>query len=154
YTKIKKLTSRKNNKLRILACLSESTGINLDVDRSLLEQLPSAETVFLVNPSRDQLFETLWNAEGWDIFYFAGSSASDSDGSNGQISLNPTDTLMANELKNALEKAMGRGLKLAIFNSCDGLGIANQLANFGSLTTIVMRYRIPNEVAYTFLNIF
>ncbi|MEZ2232600.1 CHAT domain-containing protein [Microcoleus sp.] len=154
YTKIKKSTSRKNKKVRILACLGESTGINLDVDRSLLEQLPSAETVFLVNPSRAQLFETLWNAEGWDIFYFAGSSASDSDGSNGQISLNPTDTLMANELKNALEKAMGRGLKLAIFNSCDGLGIANQLANFGSLTTIVMRYRIPNEVAYTFLEHF
>ncbi|MEZ2229282.1 MAG: CHAT domain-containing protein [Microcoleus sp.] len=38
--------------------------------------------------------------------------------------------------------------------TCDGLGIANQLANFGSLTTIVMRYRIPNEVAYTFLEHF
>ncbi len=155
YTKIKKSTSRKNNKVRILACLGESIGIDVEVDRSLLEQLSSgAETVFLVEPSREQLFETLWDAQGWDIFYFAGSSASDSDGSNGQISLNPTDTLMANELKNALEKAMGCGLKLAIFNSCDGLGIANQLANFGSLTTIVMRYRIPNEVAYTFLEHF
>lgn len=150
YTKIKKPTSRKNNKVRILACLGESTGINVDVDRSLLEQLPSAETVFLVNPSRDQLFEFLWEAQGWDIFYFAGFSSSDSDGSNSQISLNPTDTLTANNLKNALERAMGRGLKLAIFNSCDGLGIANQLANFGSLTTIVMRNQISDAVAHIF----
>ncbi|MEK0178447.1 CHAT domain-containing protein [Microcoleus anatoxicus] len=38
--------------------------------------------------------------------------------------------------------------------TCDGLGIANQLANFGSLTTIVMRYMIPDEVAHTFLKHF
>ncbi|WP_377474110.1 MAG: CHAT domain-containing protein [Microcoleus anatoxicus] len=154
YTKIKKSTSRKNNGVRILACLGESTGINVDVDRSLLEQLPSAEIVFLVKPSREELSEILWEAQGWDIFYFAGFSSSDSDGSNSQISLNPTDTLTANDLKNALERAMGRGLKLAIFNSCDGLGIANQLANFGSLTTIVMRDLIPDEVAHKFFKHF
>ncbi|MEZ2277016.1 MAG: CHAT domain-containing protein [Microcoleus sp.] len=150
YTKIKKSTSRKNNKVRILACLGDSTGISVDKDRSLLEQLPSAETVFLVGPSRKQLFDQLWDAQGWDIFYFAGYSASDSDGSNGKIYFNSTDSLTANDLKNALERAMGRGLKLAIFNSCDGLGIANQLATFGSLTTIVMRYMIPDVVAHIF----
>jgi CHAT domain len=154
YTKIKKSTSRKNNKVRILACLGDSTGISVDKDRSLLEQLPSAETVFLVGPSRKQLFDQLWDAQGWDIFYFAGPSASDSDGSNGKIYFNSTDSLTANDLKNALERAMGRGLKLAIFNSCDGLGIANQLATFGSLTTIVMRYMIPDVVAHKFLRYF
>lgn len=153
YTKIKKLTST-TNKVRILACLGECRGISVDKDINLIDQLPSAETVFLVNPSRDQLFERLWEAQGWDIFYFAGFSASDSDGSNGQIYLTPTDSLRANDLKNALERAMGRGLKLAIFNSCDGLGIANQLANFGSLTTIVMPYMIPDAVAHTFLKHF
>jgi CHAT domain len=150
YTKIKKSTSRKNNKVRILACLGESRGISVDKDRSLLEQLPSAETVFLVEPSRAQLYDRLWDAQGWDIFYFAGYSCSNSDGSNGQIYFNSTDSLTANEFKNALERAMGRGLKLAIFNSCDGLGIANQLANFGSLTTIVMRNQISDAVAHIF----
>ncbi|MBE9188603.1 CHAT domain-containing protein [Microcoleus sp. LEGE 07076] len=154
YTKIKKSTSRKNNKVRILACLGQSTGINLDVDRILLKHLPSAETVFLVDPSRDQLFDRLWDGQGWDILYFGGMSSSDSDGSNGRIYFNPTDTLTANELKNALERAMERGLKLAIFNSCDGLGIGNQLAELGSLTTIVMRDPISDVVAHEFFKYF
>ncbi|XZN94268.1 MAG: CHAT domain-containing protein [Microcoleus sp.] len=153
YTKIKKSTST-TNKVRILACLGECRGINVDKDINLIDQLPSAEKVFLVEPSRDQLFERLWDAQGWDIFYFAGFSDSDSDGSNGKIYFNSTDSLTANDLKNALERAMGRGLKLAIFNSCDGLGIANQLANFGSLTTIVMRHIIPDVVAHKFLRYF
>ncbi|TAG87005.1 MAG: CHAT domain-containing protein [Oscillatoriales cyanobacterium] len=157
YTKIKKSTFT-TNKVRILALLGQSRvrgeSINLDVDRSLLEQLSNAETVFLVEPSRDQLFERLWEAQGWDIFYFGGMSSSDSDDSNDRINFNSTDTLKANDLKNALERAMGRGLKLAIFNSCDGLGIGNELANFGSLTTIVMRDQISDAVAHTFLKHF
>lgn len=154
YTKIKKSTST-TNKVRILACLGYSREISVDKDRSLLEQLPSsAEIVFLVNPSCAQLSEILWEAQGWDIFYFAGFSNSDSDGSNGKIYLNSTDTLTANDLKYALERAMGRGLKLAIFNSCNGLGIGNELANFGSLTTIVMRDLISDAVAHTFLKHF
>jgi hypothetical protein len=43
---------------------------------------------------------------------------------------------------------------LAIFNSCDGLGLANQLADLGLPQSIVMREPIPDSVAQVFLTHF
>lgn len=141
------------NKVRILAILGDSTGINVQADKAALEQLPNAEITFLTEPQRKQLNNQLWDQQ-WDILFFAGHSFSEVDGSTGQISINRNEKLSLKNLKNALTKAIGRGLQLAIFNSCDGLGLAQELADLHIPQIIVMRKSVPDLVAQEFLKHF
>lgn len=152
YIRVEKSISPKA-KVRILAILGNSTGINLQKDRVMLEQLPDAEVIFLVEPQRKELNEQLWS-QTWDILFFAGHSSSQLDGDTGQIYINQTDSLSIAELKNALRKAIARGLQLAIFNSCDGLGLARELADLHIPQIIVMREPVPDLVAQEFLQHF
>ena len=55
------------------------------------------------------------------------------------------------ELKYALASAVQRGLTIAIFNSCDGLGLAQALADLHIPQTLVMREPVPDRVAHQFL---
>jgi len=140
--------------VRILAILGDRTGIDVDADRNLLSSLPEdAETVFLVEPKRPELDEQLWDKQGWDILFFAGHSYS-TDGETGHIYINSTDSLTITQLRNALKKAIERGLQLAIFNSCDGLGLAQQLDDLHIPQIIVMRLPVPDRVAQEFLKHF
>lgn len=139
-------------KVRILAVLGNRTGIDTEADRHLLEQLSAtSEVVFLVEPRRQELNQQLWDAQGWDILFFAGHSASQPDGTTGQIAINPTDRLGLGDLKHALAHAIAQGLQLAIFNSCDGLGLARDLATLHIPQMIVMREPVPDLVAQAFL---
>ena len=70
------------------------------------------------------------------------------------IHLNPTESVTLSDLSQAVKAAIGRGLKLAIFNCCSGLGLAASLAAFDLPTAIVMREAIPNRVAQDFLQTF
>jgi CHASE2 domain-containing sensor protein len=137
-------------KVKILAILGDSCGIDVDRDRALLEQLPHAEIQVLVEPTRSQLSEQLWVA-GWDILFFAGHSSSQGQG---EIQINPTTTLTIEQLKYGLREAIAQGLKLAIFNSCDGLGLARDLAELQIPQVIVMREPVPDRVAQNFLTHF
>jgi hypothetical protein len=149
-------------KVRILAILGDSsppnpqTGfrLNLNADMSFFERLPDAEIVPLVEPKRHEFNETLWDKKGWDILFFAGHSSSHPDGTTGQMDLNPDEFLTIEDLKYALKKAIERGLQLAIFNSCDGLGLAKDLAELNIPQIIVMREPIPDKVAHKFLEYF
>jgi CHASE2 domain-containing sensor protein len=140
------------SKIRILAILGNSQGIDIQADRDLLANLPDAEVTFLVEPDRKALTDKLWE-QPWDIFFFAGHSTSQTDGS-GQMHLNPTDSLTIRQLKFALKRAVEQGLKLAIFNSCDGLGLARELADLQIPEVIVMREPVPDRVAQEFLKYF
>ena len=142
---------RSRDRVRILAILGNSQGIDVQQDRAVLEQLPDAEVVFLVEPQRQQLDQCLWDQQGWDMLFFAGHSVSQANGSTGELSLNPTDSLTIAQLKNALRAAIAQGLKLAIFNSCDGLGLAAALADLNLPQLIVMREPVPDPVAQAFL---
>ncbi|MHC5597349.1 MAG: CHASE2 domain-containing protein, partial [Nostoc sp.] len=51
-------------------------------------------------------------------------------------------------------KAIENGLQLAIFNSCDGLGLARELADLQIPQIIVMREPVPDQVAKEFLKYF
>ena len=62
--------------------------------------------------------------------------------------------LTIKELKYALTKAIERGLQLAIFNSCDGLGLARELADLHIPQMIVMKEPVPDKVAQEFLKYF
>ncbi|HIK04668.1 MAG TPA: CHASE2 domain-containing protein [Trichormus sp. M33_DOE_039] len=152
YERIKPLTKNYTNKVRILAVLGNSEGIDIEQDRALLQKLPNAKTIFLVEPSRQEFDQWLWHQDGWDILFFAGHSQS--DGNTGLIHINQSTSLKIGELKNALKYAITRGLRLAIFNSCDGLGLANQLTQWHIPQIIVMRENVPDVVAQSFLRHF
>ena len=139
--------------IKILAILGNSEGINTKVDRALLEQLPNAKSKFLVEPQLQEINNHLWQ-ENWDILFFAGHSSSQEDGETGRIYINQTDSLTITELKYALRKAVERGLKLAIFNSCDGLGLARDLADLQIPQVIVMREPVPDRIAQEFFKHF
>ncbi|MBW4603783.1 MAG: CHAT domain-containing protein [Calothrix sp. FI2-JRJ7] len=141
--------------VRILTILGNTEGLNVDIDTDLLNQLPGAKIEILRNTTRRKLCETLRNEdEPWDILYFAGHSSTKNGGNDGVIQISDIDSLSLGELRNAFKKAIQNGLKLAIFNSCDGLGLANRLAKLGIPQVIVMREPVPDEVAHEFLQEF
>lgn len=53
-----------------------------------------------------------------------------------------------------MQRAIAHSLKLAIFNSCDGLGLAWDLADLQIPQVIVMREPVPDRVAQSFLKHF
>ncbi|MCC2694877.1 CHASE2 domain-containing protein [Nodularia sp. LEGE 04288] len=153
YTSPQLLQKFPTGKVKILAILGNSVGIDIEKDRSWLEGLADTQVKFLVEPTRRELDEQLWNQD-WDILFFAGHSTSIADGEIGQIDINQTDSLTISQLRNALKKAILHGLKLAIFNSCDGIGLARNLADLNIPQMIVMREAIPDFIAQEFLKNF
>ncbi|MFO0147570.1 MAG: ABC transporter substrate-binding protein [Microcystis sp.] len=91
----------------------------------------------------------------WDIVVYLGHSQTSSDGHDGVFIID-NDTALSPEhnLRNSLEVAVKKGLKLVICNSCDGLGIGRQLANIGVPHIIVMKEPIAVRVALRFLEVF
>jgi hypothetical protein len=109
----------------VLSNLASAIKPAIDADRQFLEKLPGAETEFLAEPKPDEVNEKLWDERGWDILFLSGHSSSKPHATTGCIYLNSTDSLTVPNLKYALIRAIELGLQLAIFNSCDGLGIAS-----------------------------
>jgi Tfp pilus assembly protein PilF len=140
------------NKVRVLAIFGSSEGIDIQTDRQLLEALSDrAEIQIFIEPQRQQINDRLWE-QPWDIIFFAGHS--ETEGNEGRIYLNSEDSLTISELWYGLRKAVDNGLQLAIFNSCDGLGLARSLDDILIPQTIVMRERVPDIVAQEFLQYF
>ena len=142
----------RSSPVRILAVLGNGTGLDTQTDRALLESL-NAEIHVLEEPNRETFNRTLWDNQGWDILFFAGHSRSGACGleSNGELFLNEQDKLTIPQLKHALRKAIDRGLNTAIFNSCDGLGLAADLCDLHIPQVLVMRELVPDRVAHAFL---
>lgn len=143
-----------NGKVRILAIFGNGEGLNLEADRSEIKALPGAEVVFLDTPTRKQLNEALWDKQGWDILFFAGHSQTDTVSGVGELLINEKERLSLSQLRHALREAISRGLTLAIFNSCDGLGLAQRLAELNIPQVIVMRELVPDPVAQEFFKNF
>ena len=141
------------NPVKILALLGNSQGINVQQDTDILHQLPGAKVKLLREPSRQELTDKLWS-QPWDILFFAGHSCSHDGDSSGEIQINRQESLSLDQLRNALENAVKKGLKLAIFNSCDGLGLARKLVDLRIPYAIVMREPVPDIVAQKFLQYF
>ncbi|KJH69371.1 hypothetical protein UH38_24280 [Aliterella atlantica CENA595] len=138
-------------KVKVLAILGNSLNINVQADSQFLQALPNAEVTFLVEPSRQQIDEQLWQQK-WHILFFAGHSATDGD--RGFIYINPHEKITLAELKYGLKRAIAQGLQIAIFNSCDGLGLAQALEALHIPQMIVMREPVPDSVAQEFLKHF
>jgi phosphate binding protein len=146
----------KRKKIGILVVVGRSNGINTQSDLEVVKELEEkgAEVTCLFHPTLKDLCQELWSDRGYHIFIFTGHSSSQADGKIGWIEVNETESLSIEAFKNSLKEAIDKGLQLAIFNSCDGLGLASQLAELNLPQSIVMREPIPDEVAVEFLQYF
>ncbi|MEL6814189.1 MAG: ABC transporter substrate-binding protein [Cyanobacteria bacterium J06598_3] len=139
--------------------------------------------VELDQPTQSDVRKAL-SGEPWDILFFAGHSSSAPMDEHGAEGKDPdegsfeekgltskrrsqTGTLQIGvhddgrprllaiaQIESALKTAVKNGLKLAIFNSCDGLGIADWLSQLKMPTTIVMREPVADLVARRFIQKF
>ncbi len=141
--------------VKILAIFGGSQGLDLTSDKELITTLNrrGAKVTWLEQPQKQELNESLWN-QNWDILFFAGHSSSGEECTTGQIQINDSESISLNKLRYALTTAVRKGLKLAIFNSCDGLGLADELIGVRLPQMIVMREPVPDEVARQFLKYF
>ncbi len=156
FHRLKEITpQKKRQRVRILAILGSSQGIDLAGEQEQLSAIPDAEVQFLAQPSRQEFDAALWDEQGWDILFFAGHSQTEQQTGRLYLHDGPEHrSLTLEHLQEALRTAVERGLQLAIFNSCDGLGLANSLGNLQIPVTIVMREPVPNRVAQDFFQHF
>lgn len=142
---------RTSSKIRILAIFGDRRGIDTAPDRAEIEAIPDAEVITLIEPAIQAVYDHLWE-QTWDILFFAGHSSTEQH--QGRIYLNSTESLTLEELRFGLQRAIAKGLQLTIFNSCDGLGLAYELAQLHIPHSIVMREPVPDRVAQAFLKRF
>jgi CHASE2 domain-containing sensor protein len=140
--------------VRILAILGDSRNIDVKTDRTFLAAFPGADVTFLVEPDRAALSQALSWEGPWDILYFAGHSFSEKGNQKGYLCINPDQNISVEEFRNDLVRSIKQGLQIAIFNSCDGLGLAKSLADLNIPQTIFMREPVPDAVAQDFLKSF
>lgn len=140
---------KKGGKIRLLAILGNSNGIDVRADLDVLQNLREIEFVILEEPRLSELNEHLWQAQGWDILLFSGHGRCVQG--EGRIHLNSQEWIAVAELRHSLKKAIKRGLQIAIFNSCEGTDLALKLADLSIPYTIVMREAVPDLIAQVFL---
>ncbi len=115
-----------------------------------LEKQGVAKVEFLEETNREEIDKKLWE-QPWDVIFFAGLGQT-IDENTGIIYLNSQgEYLELTDLWYSLRKAVERGLKIAIFNSCDGLGLARNLDEYQIPMMILMRELLPDRVAHRFL---
>ncbi|NDJ18773.1 CHAT domain-containing protein [Myxacorys almedinensis] len=162
-TNFKRLTQKQTPQLRATARIlvvlgDERLGFAQEEDFITSLRRYGGEPHILRQPTRQELEQTLKDRQGWHIFFFAGHSDSDRDGRIGRIQINPADgaqgIINITELKDLLAGAIQKKLQLAIFNSCDGLGLANQLTELSLPYCIVMREMVESTVARELLRHF
>ncbi len=150
--------ARKNGRLRILAVLGDDTGLNFQADRAAMESLGTVATIEFVGWQAGQeaggLQETIAAAIdhplGWDILFFAGHS-NETDLTGGELGIAPGISIAIKEIAPQLKRAQERGLQFALFNSCNGLEIANSLIDLGLSQVAIFREPVHNRVAQEFL---
>jgi len=145
-------TRNSSDRVKILMVLGSTIENSLANNKqALLEQLPRGEITFLEEPTPEEFKNYIWQ-EKWHILIFAGHSKTADQ--TGIININQEDSLSITELRSDLKIAVDRGLQLAIFNSCDGLGLAIDLQEIGLPHAIVMREPLPDQILHQFVNYF
>ncbi len=138
------------NAVNILCIIGNNKNIDTTDDINSIKKIQGVSTTFLYQPSSSKLKDQLWE-NSYDYLLFSGHSSSKAGG---VIKINDRESLTIKDLRAALKKAIENGLKLAIFNSCDGLKLASDLADLNIPAVIVMRDPVPDKVAQNFLNYF
>jgi CHASE2 domain-containing sensor protein len=159
---------RRTGKIRVLAIFgdrgsSSSQPLNIDFDKTQWHKLSAQGDIELItcdNPTPKQLCDYLQDERGWDIFFFAGHSSTDATGKKGvfYVQIDQSGELQRSlslrDFQQSLKQAIDRGLQLAIFNACQGLGVVQPLVELNMPCMIVMREVIPDVIAQDFLQSF
>ncbi len=148
----------RRSRARILAILGDDTGLNFQADKEAVRSLSSiADIQFVgwqpgksVDALKTEIVNAIADERGWDVLFFAGHS-NEACLIGGELAIAPNVSLFLNELIQPLTIAKERGLQFALFNSCNGLSLANTLINLGLSQVAVMREPIHNRVAEEFL---
>lgn len=142
---------------RILTVLGEETDADYQTEREAIQTLSRlAEVVFMgwhpgkaIAELKTQISQAIADERGWDVLFFAGHSNEGRTG--GELSIAPNVTIALSEIAPQLKIAQARGLRFAVFNSCNGLNLAETLIELGLSQVVVMREPIHNRVAREFL---
>ncbi|MEH2231092.1 MAG: ABC transporter substrate-binding protein [Nostoc sp.] len=132
-------------------------AIDTTIDENLIRNLPGAKSKIVEATSRQKLIDALDENE-FDILVFAVHSSTLPDGSDINILLTDTLNITIDQIRNQIRRALNRinhPLVLAIFNSCDGLGIDSKLITLGIKIPylIAIRQRIIDVIAHKFLEL-
>jgi CHASE2 domain-containing sensor protein len=160
--------SFQRGKPRLLAILAAAPELDHTLDQTILRSLQPWIDVELIHCQvhplatgqkrtvpdlKQQIADAIADDRGWDVLFFAGHS-DEAAITGGKLELAPQISLAISEIEPQLTIAQQRGLKLAIFNSCCGLHIAESLIRLGLPQVVVMRERIQDMVAHAFLQQF
>lgn len=156
FQRITPVQTRAREQVRILAIFGDDSDLDLERDFAEIQGLADTNSVFiktLEKPEPEEFYQQLRAEPGWDIFFFAGHSSSEDNFQNG-LHISRNKVLKIDDFKKALNKAIGQGLQLVILNSCDGLGLAEEMGQFHLPQIIVMREQIPDIAAQRFIKSF
>jgi CHAT domain len=139
-------------KVRILAVFGDER-LELNEEKRLIANLSryGGDVQILDRPDERELAEHLLDPNGWHIFFFAGHSSSENGG---WLEINPGIKMPVVQLTEMLASAIDNKLQLAIFNSCDGLNLANSLTALSLPYCIVMREAVDSAFARRLLQHF
>ncbi|MBK1987897.1 CHAT domain-containing protein [Sphaerospermopsis aphanizomenoides BCCUSP55] len=160
FEELQILSSLAKNVVNILVILGhrgteDASDLAVNLDCREIQQLPGVEAVILGAEIEELSLESIQKAlrsHRWDMLFFAGHSHTQEE--IGYLQLTDKLKISLDDLKDSLIEAIAHGLKLAIFNSCNGLGLARQMARLQMPQVIVMRENLPDEVAPDFLRNF
>ncbi len=148
----------RGRRVRVLAILGDDTGLDFQADKEAVLSLSSVADIEFIGwqPGQDAnalkgvIVNAIADKKGWDILFFAGHS-NETMITGGEFAIAPGVSLLLREIEASITIAKERGLQFAIFNSCNGLSIANALIDMGLSQVAVMREPIHNQVAQEFL---
>jgi hypothetical protein len=151
-----------NRQSRILVILGDDTGLSFKTElETLKKQLNNLVYIEYVGwkwqvSSNDvteikaQILDALSTEQGWDALLFLGHS-NETNLTGGELAIAPNTSIFLSEIAPQLLKAKERGLQFALFNSCNGIKIAESLIDLGLSQVAIMRQPIHNTVAQKFL---
>ncbi|WP_204152637.1 CHASE2 domain-containing protein [Leptolyngbya sp. CCY15150] len=148
----------KRRRPRILMILGDDRGLNFQREKEAIAALRTlAEVVFIgwepgksVTQVKEVIQTALMDSKGWDALFFAGHS-NEKTSMGGELGIAPHGYLRIAEMKAPLAIAKQHGLQFALFNSCNGLNLAESLIDLGLSQVVIMREPIHNSVAEAFI---
>jgi hypothetical protein len=151
FTNVRHIQPQPNGAVNILALSGRDARSNLDL--SFLKTLSQSNPTFEREAnSASRVVERLQEVKpSIFIFYGHGDTIEYQSFQDRVIYLDNDTPLEISRLRLELQSAIDRGLQIAIFNCCNGLGLAEQVTDLNIPYIIVMREIIPNQIAQEFL---
>jgi hypothetical protein len=151
FADVRQIDRHRKNKVNILTLSGRDPRLTLTLP--FLKTLPQAHSQPLETTSAYEIANQLNQSQPWDILIFNGhgDTVRYQYFGDGVIYLDNDTPLEISRLKTEIQTAVDRGLQIAIFNCCNGLGLAEQLSDLNIPYIIVMREIVPNQCAQDFL---